>query len=100
MNNNLQKEIQQVQKDCRKLTKKPLTDILKAYKQSLDTVQADISAIVSKYNVDGVINISSKQRLSELKALEKRLIKEINGLGDTNVKTTTNLLTDIYSECG
>lgn len=96
--NNLQKEIQGVQKECRKLTKKPLTDVLRAYKQSLDTVQADISAIVMRYNVDGVINISSKQRLSELKALEKRLVKEINSLGDMNVKVTTDILTDVFTE--
>jgi len=98
MNKDLQKEIQQVQKDCRNISKKPLKEVLKAYKISLDNVQNEISVIVDKYNVDGVINISSKQRYSELKSLEKKLTKEITNLGDLNIKKTTDLLSEIYSE--
>ena len=94
----LQNEIQQVQKDCRNKAKKPLKDVLKAYKKAFDNVQDEIARIVAKYNVDGVINISYKQRYSELKSLENKLTKEINDLGDKSVKTTTDLLTDIYSE--
>lgn len=95
---NLQKEIQQIQKDCRNRAKKPLKEILKAYKTALDNVQDEIAAITARYEVDGVVNISSKQRYSTLKSLEGKLKKEINALGEINVKTTTDLLTDIYSE--
>lgn len=97
MNDDLKKEIQQLEKDCTQKSKKPANEILKAYKQALDDIQKEISAIVQKYKVDEVLNISSKQRYSELKSLEDKLVKQANQLGTLNVNKTTDLLTDVYS---
>lgn len=98
MNNDLQKEIQQVHTDCYSMAKKPLKEVLKAYKTALDDVQKELALIAHKYEVDGVLNISSKQRYSVLKSVEDQLIKQAKELGQFNVDKTTELLTNIYSE--
>jgi SPP1 gp7 family putative phage head morphogenesis protein len=64
----------------------------------LEDIQKEISAITQKYTVDGVLNISSKQRYSELMSLKDKLVKQANELGGLNVKQTSDLLSDIYSE--
>lgn len=98
MNDELRKEIQQLEKDCTDKTKKPKKEILKAYKKALDDIQNEIAGIVKRYEVDGVLNISSKQRYSELNSLKEKLLKQANELSTLNVAQTSNLLSDIYSE--
>ncbi len=98
MNKELLEEIQQLQANCANKAKKPIKEILKTYKQALDDLQKEIIAIAYKYEVDGVLNISSKQRYNVLKSLEKQLIEQSNQLGSMNVDMATELLTDVYSE--
>jgi SPP1 gp7 family putative phage head morphogenesis protein len=97
MNDELKKDIQQLEKDCTSKAKKPKQELLKAYKKALDDIQNEIAGITQRYEVDGILNISSKQRYSELKSLEDKLVKQANQLGTLNVNKTTELLTDVYS---
>ncbi|MDF1496332.1 minor capsid protein [Caproiciproducens sp. CPB-2] len=98
MNNKFKNDILQIEKDCINKAKKPKQELLRAYKKALDDIQNEIAGIVQRYEVDGVINISSKQRYSELMSLKDKLVKQANNLGSFNVKQTSDLLPDIYSE--
>lgn len=97
MNDELKKDILQIEQDCTRKAKKPKQELLKAYKKALDDIQNEIAGIVQRYEVDGVLNISSKQRFSELNSLKEKLVKQANELGTLNVDQTKELLTDIYS---
>ncbi|MCI1964515.1 MAG: phage head morphogenesis protein [Oscillospiraceae bacterium] len=98
MADTLKKDILQIEKDCTNKAKKPKQELLKAYKQALDDIQNEIAGITQKYEIDGVLNISSKQRYSELKSLQDKLVKQANKLGALNIKQTSDLLSDIYSD--
>ncbi|NMA23587.1 MAG: phage head morphogenesis protein, partial [Spirochaetales bacterium] len=96
--NNLQKEILGIHLDANKLTDKTINLILKAYKKSLEEVRTEIARIYIRYAIDGVIRLSSRQRYTVLKELERQLIEQATTLGLLDVEHTTNLLEDVYSE--
>lgn len=94
----LKNEILNIKTDSEKYAIQQSKELLKAYKRNLDDVQQQIANIALKYNTDGKLNVSTQQRYTILKELEKQLIKQATELGDKGIEVTTNTLTDVYAE--
>lgn len=98
MSNDLKKEILTIKTASEKQASKGTIELLKVYKRNLDDVRDQTYRIYVKYTVDGKLNISSQQRYSELVALERQLVTQMQELGDTAVSATTDILHDVYRE--
>ena len=98
MNKDLQNGIYDIQNNALKSAKTSKKKLLLEYKKALTETQKELAYITKKYELDGVLNISSKQRYSVLKSLEKQLVKQANELGQLNIDKTTDLLKNVYSE--
>ncbi len=94
----LKDEILDIKQGSENLALKQTNELLKVYKRNLDDVRGQIGNIYAKYTVDGVLNISSKQRYNVLLQLEKQLAKQMQELGETTENKTTDILTDVFQE--
>ena len=97
-NSELSKEILTIKTDSEQYAIKQSKELLKAYKSNLESVRQKIADISLKYSVDGKLNVSSQQRYTILKELEKQLTKQSQELGEKGVEITENTLTDVYKE--
>ncbi len=98
MSNELQKEILNIRQLADKKADKDMKPILQAYKRALDDVRTEIAKLYTKYAVDGVLQISKKQRYTFLKNLEKQLADQAQQLGNIDLDHTTKILNDIYKQ--
>ncbi len=98
MSNGLNKEILGIKTDSEKFAVQQSKELFKAYKRNLDDVRQQLADIALKYTVDGKLNVSSQQRYTILKELEKQLIKQAKELGEKGIEVTTDTLTNVYTE--
>lgn len=98
MSNGLNKEILGIKTDSEKYAVQQSKELLKAYGRNLDDVRQQLADIALKYTVDGKLNVSSQQRYTILKELEKQLIKQATELGEKGIEITTKTLTDVFQE--
>jgi SPP1 gp7 family putative phage head morphogenesis protein len=94
----LKSEILDIKQGSEKQAVKQTTELLKAYRRNLDDVRSQIANIYAKYTIDGILNISTKQRYSVLVELENQLAKQMQELGDTTVTKTTDILSEVFKE--
>lgn len=98
MSNGLNKEILNIKTDSEKYAIQQSKKLLKVYRRNLDDIRQQLADIALKYTVDGKLNVSTQQRYTVLKELEKQLIKQAQELGEKGIEVTTNTLTDVFQE--
>lgn len=98
MSSGLNKEILSIKIDGEKQAISQFKKLLQAYKRNLEDVKQQLADIALKYSVDGKLNVSTQQRYTILKELEKQLIKQAQERGEKGIEITTNTLTDVFQE--
>lgn len=94
----LSKEIANIRLLMENKTDKQFKATIDAYRRSLTNIQADMFTLFDKYAVDGVLNVSKSKRYAVLADLERQLIEQAKQLGNIDLETTTNVLTDTYEQ--
>lgn len=98
MKKNLNENIRKIRDDMDKKADKKMNIILREYKKSLKNIQNEMSKIYMEYSDDRELKVNKKQRYSILMQLDKKLIEELKNLGAVDVKETTIILEEVYSE--
>lgn len=98
MSKELNNEILKIKQLMERKASKDMQPMLSAYKNSLTRIQGEITQLTTKHTVDGVLKISDAQRYSVLQNLEKQIIQQAKELGNIELKSTTTILKDVYSE--
>ena len=95
----LQNKFIQTDKVADRLTDAALKQRLRpAYKQSLDAVRKDVAIFWEKYAKEGVLSIEDAAKYNRLANLEKNITKEMQRLGNQQVRITTATIKDVYQE--
>ncbi|WP_018923855.1 phage head morphogenesis protein [Salsuginibacillus kocurii] len=98
MSDNLPDSILNVKKLMERKASGDMEPLMKAYKDSLDRVQGQLSQITSRYTEGGELSISDAQRYSALQDLEEQIAEQTNQLGELDVEISERTLKRSYSE--
>jgi len=98
MNKQLEKQILAIRQAAERTADRKSKELLKAYSRSLNNIRKEVSDIYAKHAVDGVLEVSKAKRVALLKALDKEILKEAKKLSNLDIKITTDILIDTYSD--
>ncbi len=73
-------------------------DLIKQYKTSLKSIQAELGVFFTKYASGDSMTHADATKFNRLAKLEKEIARELSVLTATNKKTITNGLTNLYDE--
>ena len=73
-------------------------ELLPAYRQSLDSIRAEVGLLYEKHAKDGVLSMSDVTQYNRLKNTEKRIAAEMGRLQDKQVRTTSKTIKGVYEE--
>ena len=90
--------IEQIRLDSEDYADEQMQDIYNLQNDKLDAVHAMIGLIYIKYAVDGLLNLTGKQKTTILKDVNDKLSKIVKDLGDAEVKKVSSILAKTYKD--
>ncbi|AGK97635.1 minor capsid protein [Clostridium pasteurianum] len=96
INQQYRKTIEQIRLDSEDYADEQMQGIYQDQNDKLDEVHAMIGLIYIKYAVDGLLNLSGKQKTNILNDVQVKLTKISKDLGNAEVDKVTSILGDTY----
>jgi SPP1 gp7 family putative phage head morphogenesis protein len=94
----IDKNFQQAEKAAEKLTNQAEKELIKAYRESLKEIRAEVALAYEKYAVAGVLVMSEMMKYGRLVKLEAAIAKEVALLTGTEARTTKKAIQKVFAE--
>jgi SPP1 gp7 family putative phage head morphogenesis protein len=94
----LEKNFKQAEKAVDKLTQQAEKELIKAYRESLKEIRAELALAYEKYAVAGALVMSEMMKYGRLVKMEKAIADIIKSVTFSDVKITKKSIRDIFSE--
>jgi SPP1 gp7 family putative phage head morphogenesis protein len=94
----LDDKFKQAEKAAEKLTNQAEKELIKAYRESLKEIRAELALAYEKYAVAGALVMSEMMKYGRLVKMEKAIADIIKSVTFSDVKITKKSIRDIFSE--
>lgn len=94
----LDKKFQKGEKAADKLTRQAEREIVKAYRESLKEIRAQLALAYEKYAIVGALAMAEMMKYGRLVKLEKAIAKQVSTLTGTETRTTKKAIKEVFQE--
>ena len=94
----LEKNFKQAEKAADKLTQQAEKELVKAYRDSLKEIRAQLALAYEKYAADGTLTMAEMMKYGRLVKLEEAIAKEVSKVTGTETKTTKKAIKNVFQE--
>jgi SPP1 gp7 family putative phage head morphogenesis protein len=95
---NLDDKFKQGEKAAEKLTRQAEKEIIKAYRESLKEIRAELALAYEKYAVAGALPMAEMMKYGRLVKLEEAIAKQVSSLTDKKTRTTKKAIKEVFKE--
>jgi SPP1 gp7 family putative phage head morphogenesis protein len=95
---NLDDKFKQGEKAAEKLEQQAEKEIIKAYRESLKEIRAQLALAYEKYAADGTLTMAEMMKYGRLVKLEEAIAKEVSKVTGTETKTTKKAIKNVFQE--
>jgi SPP1 gp7 family putative phage head morphogenesis protein len=94
----LDDKFKQGEKAAEKLTNQAEKELIKAYRESLKEIRAQLALAYEKYAADGTLTMAEMMKYGRLVKLEEAIAKQVSSLTDKNTRTTKKAIKEVFKE--
>ncbi|MGF7057194.1 SPP1 gp7 family putative phage head morphogenesis protein [Brassicibacter mesophilus] len=97
-NRDLENEILEIKKLMERAANKDIKPLLKAYKKALDELRAELGNIYMRYSNSEGLNMTTNDKLQELRKVENSLVKMAKNINPLEVAIAEGILTNVFKD--
>lgn len=94
----IDKNFRQAEKAAEKLTRQAERELIKAYRESLKEIRAELAYAYEKYAIAGALTMAEMMKYGRLVKLEAAIAKEVALLTGTEARTTKKAIQKVFAE--